>query len=472
MFIFSLEIGCNKTTGTKLDIRATSPGTAADDALDSAKDTLRKEVGLKACRNAIQKINGFFSRNPDQKPKPLTDAQREFLVNQVCLEEEELAEVNSTTFTLLDAHYLDLCFLLRDAVRSFGVGDRPALERVEIAFDWVMRQVRLQERDGPANPPHLVLRRGWGTSLERAFVFLALAQQQEIDGCIITYPSQRQGQSHSRFWVAGVLVDKKVYLFDTRLGIPLPSPQGRGMATLAEVLSHPDPFHALKIDDTHQYDMTPVLAKMAEIHPAFSLSSLAPRMKYLEGLLAANNKVKVASDASALLKKFQDAVTDLGAPVPVAGKFGDPATPLRLFREFLPPAEGGIDKFQRKLAFDIELVPWAEAFNPYFSDFPENLKLGNDLRVAFQKLFVEFPLPPLRQQGIISVENILQGKDQEEKQKDEMILRIIQSFLPLVTQRVESVAGDHYLLAPRTPRDDLIRGRFDDATTKLVEVLD
>jgi len=238
------------------------------------------------------------------------------------------------------------------------------------------------------------------------------------------------------------------------------------------VLAHADPFHALQIDEKHHYDVAPAQVKKAEIYPAWSLSSFAPRMRYLEDLMAANNRVHLACEPAAVLQKFREAGKDLGTPIHSAAKFGEPTSPLRLFREFFPPAEGGIDKYQRKLVFENELFPWKEVYFQHFGDMPLEVDFGNDLGVAFQKLFVEFPLPPLRQQGIANVETILRGKDEEEKHRDEIVLRMIQTLVPLTGVKVFALSPDHYALAPRTPRDDLLRGRFEDATSKLVEVLD
>src|SRR5262249_2233607 len=161
----------------------------------------------------------------------------ELLTHQFHLDADELAEVNRSSFTLLDAHHLEFCFLLRDAVRSLRMDDLTPLARVEAGFNWVIRQVGLRERPGGSLPPYFVLRRGWGTSQERALVFLALLEQLGIDSAMIALSIEGGGR---RYWVAGALVDKEIYLFDTRLGLPLPGPNGNGAATLTQVRSQPE----------------------------------------------------------------------------------------------------------------------------------------------------------------------------------------------------------------------------------------
>src|SRR3712207_6856707 len=51
----------------------------------------------------------------------------------------------TTLFRALDARHMDLCFLLRDAVRSLELENLAPAEQVAAAFAWVMRQVMLQE---------------------------------------------------------------------------------------------------------------------------------------------------------------------------------------------------------------------------------------------------------------------------------------------------------------------------------------
>src|SRR5438132_607129 len=83
---------------------------------------------------------------------------------------------------------LEACFLLRDAARSLEVGlaggkaaRQTPLDRAEAGFAWVVREVRLpppgrQPISAEPAPPAPVLRRGQGSPLERALVFLALLE--------------------------------------------------------------------------------------------------------------------------------------------------------------------------------------------------------------------------------------------------------------------------------------------------------
>ena len=119
------------------------------------------------------------------------------------------------------------------------------MNRAELAFAWAVRQVRVQppfpETTGNEPiPPGFALRRGWGSELERALVFLAVLEQfgleddsaSALHGALVYCPGADKKQ---RLWACGVAVGNKpnaLYLFDPRLGLPVPDSKGKGIATL------------------------------------------------------------------------------------------------------------------------------------------------------------------------------------------------------------------------------------------------
>jgi len=62
-------------------------------------------------------LNSHFGQR-NQRPAGLAAGQRERLQTLATLDPDELTEIDSGAFTTLDAHYLDCCFLLRDAARA------------------------------------------------------------------------------------------------------------------------------------------------------------------------------------------------------------------------------------------------------------------------------------------------------------------------------------------------------------------
>ena len=136
--------------------------------LATVRSTLARQNDLAACKTVVPQLNAHLERNKDHTP-PAFPETKEMLRGQMGLKEDDLAEVASPTFTPLDAHHLESCFLLRDAARSLelatpggrgGKVKQTPLDRAELAFAWVVRQVRLQApppgSTAPA-PPAFVL---------------------------------------------------------------------------------------------------------------------------------------------------------------------------------------------------------------------------------------------------------------------------------------------------------------------------
>jgi hypothetical protein len=393
------------------------PGTVAPQSDEAIKQgvniALAKNADFNTCRGSLDQVNTYLSRQPDggQVP-PLSAEERNRLRQRFGLNDDELAEVESRTFTRLDAHYLDLCLLLREVVRSLELKPPASLEQAKAAFGWVVRQVRLRAGEGDPVPPIVALRRGWGTAQERSLVFLTLLLQLRIPGCMLAYSNGESSRPPYRYWIPGALVNKQIYLFDTRLGLPLPGPKGEGIVTLAQVQSAEggEIFRQLAPEPKHAYDVTPAQVKNLEVHVACSLSALAPRMRFLQTEFFEPNTVSLAADAS-ILEQFEAAVRGQAAI-----RTWWPAT--RALRHFVPVEEGGDERGghaglgSRQARAEAELVPMHVV--P-----PRIMALPGDLR---NKVVVGMFSPPFRS----------------------------------------------LYLQPRGPRDLLLRGRFDEASRDLV----
>jgi len=285
-------------------------------------------------------------------------------------------EVDNPRFTPLDAHHLAFCFLLRDAARSLRLPERTdataadktaqALHQARVAFDWTVRQVLLEEKGGDLRPPQFVLPEGRGGSRERALVFLALLHQLGLDGCMIAFPAD--GSEALNYRLAGVLLLGEgggIYLFDPKLGVPLPAPDGKGVATLEQFRAPKEQkaiFAQLNLDDTYRYDITPELATKGEVHLVFPLSALSARMRYLEDeVFAAHDRVQLTLQPGKVLERFEAAKA---GPVQVWNRRtvkGKPltVTPTRLLRLYLPAEEGGINQLPFYRFHKENLIPWA-----------------------------------------------------------------------------------------------------------------
>jgi hypothetical protein len=358
--------------GPALERRGGEP----EETLEPARETLAKSPDLAACRGALQQVNSYLLHHPDDRPPALTDTQRQFLQapDKLGLSAAELSEAAADTYTLLDGQHLDQCLLFRDVARALNVDGLPQAKQAAAAFAWVVREVRLaswtpppvplmralqamlQERDVHAHelPPHLVVRRGWGTSLERGVVFVTLLEQLGIPGCLLA-TSENNGPGV--VWGCGALVTRPdggrdVLVFDPRLGLPLPGPGGQGSATLVQVRDQHDLLKPLTVDDKTPYDPTPEKIHDSEVFLVAPLSAVSPRIQHLQDrLLALKPPLHLAIDPAGRLAEWQKAGG--GATV----RFWSYGT--RMLRQLLSSDEGGAGKGDviRLLRWG-QVLPW------------------------------------------------------------------------------------------------------------------
>jgi hypothetical protein len=418
VFLFFAIVGVYYLLGGSSTL-TTNPGgdrkRTEEDNLTAARQALARQTDLTTCRGALSQINSELGEQPERRPPALTQEQKDWLRQQAGLDSGELTEIDSGNYTQLDGQHLDLCFLLRDVARGLEVKGVRAANGAAVretgpdlaarAFAWVVREVRLREHEGEAVPPAFVLRRGWGTPLERALVFLALleqlgdpsAPQPELLSCLLYLPGDSGGE---RFWACGVVAGdgKDLYLFDPRLGLPIPGPKGDGIATLAELRKQPEVLTVLNIDK-QRYDVTAEQARSARARLVCPLSGLSSRMRYLQDeLLAPAVRVRLAVDAKTDLERIQAACV-AGADKPARAEIMHSATGV--LRRFLPPEEGGVDqgaavvaglaqRAARKDLFALELVPWAAMPEPFLDPkrFPPNIELGQRVRTQFARPFI------------------------------------------------------------------------------------
>jgi hypothetical protein len=367
-----------------------------DDPVQTAREALSRATDITTCREALTQINQTLSQHGSgdaaraSMPAPAEQVRQRFE-----LKDDEWTEITRESFTLLDGHHLETSFLFRDAVASFtrdGVLDyAPPLRRAELAFDWAVRQVRAPEgRDSDVVPLPLdfVLRRGQGTSLERALVFISLLQQLGLPGCLVAV--QEPLPTSFPLWACGVLIERDIYLFDPRMGIPIPGPNSSGVATLAAVQSRPE---LLKQLETAGYDVSMEKARKARLYLVPPLSALAQRMQYLEKLLQDTEvaapvvSCKLSVDAPGLFKQWDEALAQ--------GSIKDPAPVLawpsasRSLRWVLRPAEGGANKTQWSLADEVrKVIPsryFPTAFNQELGPIKQRMQEKFDL--PFVNLF-------------------------------------------------------------------------------------
>jgi hypothetical protein len=391
----------------------TEPGRQPNEALDQAQELLATANDSATCRTALQQLNVRLSHETDRRPAPLTEEERNLLLDpkQLGLTPDELAEVENPSFSPLDAHHVDLCFLLQDVARALDVQDLSQPEQAAVAFAWVMRQVRTAGREEDLPAPEFVLHRGWGSARQRALIFVSLLEQLGIPACVLAVPAPENGPLSP--WACGALTTlpggrKEVLLFDPRLGLPLPGAKGptapelaeafrlalpvrvaddRAPAGLAELRRRPDLLGALTTDERHTAGVSTGEIKGSCIYLAGMLSALAPRMKYLqEALPAARSGARVTYDPAGARATWKTVAAGLGEPAPEVRFWKEAA---RAESQFWPPEEGGHDRSNRVLHKLSELVP-TQALPTQIAELEGEPR--KRLQVIFNTTFVQFLL--------------------------------------------------------------------------------
>ncbi|MBC8350937.1 MAG: CDC27 family protein [Planctomycetes bacterium] len=276
--------------------------------------------------------------DPAWEPDPMTARlPREFRDSDL------LDDVGNWTFSIDDVRVMQEATLLRDLSSwvsklptearlkpwldgkesTLGDLEREKLEIAERLFDWTVRNIQLQMTPpypddsvapsaggeqsrakrvpppqlaipGPGYrfPPWEILQYGYGDALQRSRIFIELARQQGIDVVYLALPGNTV-PPRPRAWLTAAVVGGELYLFDCELGLPIPGPNGDGIATLSEVLDGPELIAALEVDGqpyrfAHK-DLKELLA-LLDVAPA----NLSQRMRRVQDNLAGDERTILA----------------------------------------------------------------------------------------------------------------------------------------------------------------------------------
>jgi hypothetical protein len=437
--------------------RATT-STEQDDPLVTVRETFRKDHTLDEFKSAVSQLNVYLAREKESPVAKLSETDGEFLRGQLNLNDAELKELGKGEFTPVDAHYLDECFLFQDGIQALKLPASDDLSRAKLAFAWVMREVWLVERATRPLPAAVVLHIGRGNDIERMYAALAAWQQLGLDGCLI---GQKNEGGVLRMWAMGLRAGSDIYLFNPRQGVPVAAADGQHVLTLREARSNPELIKSVVAglegaENPKQW--------MERTFPYLSppLSSLSPRMRFLQTVLSANQTAYVSIDPAAQQKRFADTGE--------APQFWNPpnsiATATRVLIHFLPPEEGGLDReppeYRVYYQYWQQLVPWQA--------MPPQLRM-NQLRNLFALPFRRLLTDPK------------ESKEAEAAEQTEDTKRRPLPFIRFLTESEEprdegpkDQPDDPRqplvkILQHCRPRDGILRGQFDDASRCLMNVL-
>jgi len=241
-------------------------------------------------------------------------------------------------------HDVRLAAWLADQSSELGPESLAELETAAKIFDWTVRNIQLvkmpyaqpeedegdgaDERnggklaippDGAMYLPAEALMTGRGDWIARMRVANLIARQSGL-ATAVTAIDQDDGEEEP--WCWAVLVKGQLYLFDFRLGMPIPlakeSGEGQGIATLADVVDDPSRLRALdlKSDDSGRARKYPIseadLKSVVALIDA-SQESLSQRMKIVERQLTGDRSLVLTSSPSAFAVDLRNSPGITGA---------------------------------------------------------------------------------------------------------------------------------------------------------------
>jgi hypothetical protein len=222
----------------------------------------------------------------------------------------------------------ELADWLKAVEPELGVAEAEQLATAERLFDWTIRNIQLDElppppkgaqatpgaRTDPVAPAFLgqpgpgyrhsseqILLEGHADAWERARVFILLCRQAQIDAVMLGL--MEESSPTPRGWLPAVLLKGDLYLFDTTLGLPIPGPGGKGIATLAQALDEEQVLRQLDVEG-QPYPLEAKDLKIAALIDA-EPDSLSRRMQLLQGALPAEQHLMLAVRPSILEPKLR-----------------------------------------------------------------------------------------------------------------------------------------------------------------------
>lgn len=192
-------------------------------------------------------------------PLTLTDEQRQLI--ERLLGAEDLQRIQNENFSQRDGDHIAVSVLYKKISDAVTADSRDDTSRMMKLFYYSCRSIAPlapKEEYLPLYESTRILI-GRGMPENRALLFAQLLHQLRIDAVIIR-PQSGADDASANTWLVGVLLGENVHLFDTRLGLPIPSPSDDGKsilpnaaATLKEAAADDALLRRLDLDAEHPY---------------------------------------------------------------------------------------------------------------------------------------------------------------------------------------------------------------------------
>lgn len=305
-------VGCSKPSNSVTRSKNPDGNGSGSELLDAAVNMMQPErLGINArAEQAAGLLNQWRAtrleiQGTERLSEPLSETSREFL--EAGLSEDAIERVLRDDFTTEDAKHVRTGRLMKAIVEHAVKGVDGELNRAEVLFEYVARNVQLVS-DAKALPlmPYEILVFGEGTAADRAWVFAELLRQLRQDAVIVKAASSDPAAP----WFVAVVVDRELRLFDPQRSAAVPSanPDDPLPAGLAD-LSQPSVWKAL----TGEAEIPLPADAWQTIHvELIGTSALwSPRHAKLESVLTGADSVVISQrltgepgDSSAILNRM------------------------------------------------------------------------------------------------------------------------------------------------------------------------
>ena len=209
-------------------------------------------------KDATDRLNDWQQSCPEMQKisTKIHEDSRKLLAG--LLKEKEVQEMQRETYDDRDVRHLRNSIVF-SRIADFSVAAETEIGQVVELFYYVIRNVQLVELkpESAPRPVFRVLLFGQGNARDRAWVFAALLRQLKFPAVILSSSSGKKDANESGApFLVGVLMDKQILLFDTRLGLPIPAPDDdrsnpliRKPATLRQFVEDKRVVESLQADD-------------------------------------------------------------------------------------------------------------------------------------------------------------------------------------------------------------------------------
>ena len=272
----------------------------------------------------------------------------------------QLKLLDSRSFTTEDGFDLRQAVWLRNISQLAAGHTQDDLELAGRLFDWVVRNIQLDDEPPPPEDESAVLAPlpllpwqtlvlGHGQPIDRAWLFALLARQQGLD--VVVLSRTDESPESPPLSLSALLLNDDLYLFDFTLGLPVPGPGRVGVATLSQAAGDETVLRQLDLDEEHPYPLTHAdlsdVAALVEASPMY----LSERMALLESNLSGDQKIVLSANAGGVAQRVE-ACQHVGA-----------ARLWPLAYERAEAIRRGGRKITRRLAVQLEpfAVPYLEA---------------------------------------------------------------------------------------------------------------